>query len=98
MIWLASALKLLVEIALMALLGRALLGLLAGPGAPGNVFWRLLDVVVQPCFRATALIGRGRWSPSRVRGLTAVSLLLLWIAATTLKVAACLSAGPGACR
>jgi hypothetical protein len=54
--------------------------------------------VVQPCLRTTAWIGRGRWSPSRVRGLTAVALLLLWLLATTLKVSACLSAGPGACR
>jgi hypothetical protein len=98
MIWLASALKLLVEIALMALLGRALLGLLAGPGAPGNVFWRLLDVVVQPGLRATARLGRGRWPPARVQGLTALALFLLWLLATALKVSACLSAGPGACR
>jgi hypothetical protein len=98
MIWLASALKLILEIALMAFLGRTLLGLLVGPGAPRNAFWRLLDAAVQPCLRITAWIGRGRWSPSRVRGLTAVALLLLWLVATTLKVSACLSAGPGACR
>jgi hypothetical protein len=98
MIWLASALKLLTEIALMALVGRALLGLLAGAGASGNAFWRLLDVVVQPCFRATAWLGRGRWTAARVQAVTALALFLLWLLATTLKVSACLSAGPGACR
>jgi hypothetical protein len=98
MIWLASTLKLLTEIALMSLLGRAVLGLLVGANAPQNFFWRVLDSVVQPVLGATARLARGRWPPARVTAAAALLLLMVWILATAAKLAACLSAGPGACR
>lgn len=88
-------LKLLAEVALMALAGRALLGLLAGPGRDSNFFWQLLNAMVAPLER-----GLARLHP--VAGRTAslaLLLLLAWGLATTAKLMLCLG-GPGlaACR
>jgi hypothetical protein len=86
-------LKLIAEVALLALVGRALVGLLAGPGRQGNPFWRLFDWAVAPLERPLA-----RWSPRHAGAWLAAALLLLWLVATTLKIRWCLALGLQACR
>ena len=86
-------LKLLAEVALLALLGRGLIGLLAGPAQATNPFWRVLDWVVAPLERTLA-----RWWPRRATTVLVVALLLLWLVATVLKIHACLALGAHACR
>ncbi len=93
MLWLATCVKLVCEVALMAMLGRFALGLWLRltlgltPGATldANPFYRLLDWVVLPLERRT-----GRW--------TAPLLVALWLAATAAKVQLCLALGVQACR
>lgn len=86
MLWLVLSLKLVCEVALMALAGRAVLRLWIGPAAcAANPFHRLLGWLVQPLERRA-----GRWS---VPLLTAT-----WLAATTMKIHLCLAAGALACR
>jgi hypothetical protein len=51
-----TAIKLLAEIALLALLGRWLLGLLAGAKREGNVFYQVLSIVTRPVERMTRLL------------------------------------------
>ena len=48
MLFVVSAIKLVVEIALMALLGQWLLGLLAGAKRETNLFYTLLRVISKP--------------------------------------------------
>jgi hypothetical protein len=84
MLWLSLSVKLVCEVALLAALGRWLLGRLIGPGArETNPFHRLLDWMVRPFERAF-----GRW--------VVPALLGLWLLATAAKVALCL--GSAACR
>ena len=85
MLWLATCVKLVCEVALMAMLGRFVLGLMMGPARAVNPFHRLLAWVVLPMERHA-----GRW--------TAPLLMALWLAATTAKVRMCLALGAQACR
>lgn len=85
--------KLIAEVALLAMLGRALVGLLAGPGRHGNPFWRLLDWAVAPLERPLA-----RWSSRHASAWLAATLLLVWLVATALKIRWCLALGVQACQ
>ena len=48
MLLLASSVKLIAEIAVLALIGQWLLGLLAGRNREGNFFYRVLQVMTNP--------------------------------------------------
>lgn len=98
MLLLVSSLKLIFEIALMALLGQWLLGLLAGAKRDSNFFYRLLQVLTQPFIRLARLV-----SPRIVidRHIPLVAFLLLafgWLVATIAKINLCLQIGVEACR
>ena len=97
MLTLILALKALVEVAAMAVLGRSLLGLLVGPRRDGNLAYQLLHLVASPALRLARLL-----SPRIVieRHLPLVALLLLgfaWIAVTGWKVSHCRAIGVAAC-
>lgn len=85
MLWLATCVKLVCEVALMAMLGRFVLGLMVGAARDVNPFHRLLGWVVQPVERHA-----GRW--------TAPLLVALWVVATAAKLRICLEVGVHACR
>jgi hypothetical protein len=93
-----SAIKLVVEIALMALAGQFVLGLLAGAKRDGNIFYRTLQVVTGPVLKSV------RWMAPRVvldRHIPLAALVLLasaWMVATVVKVDLCLRVGMELCR
>lgn len=98
MLLLVSSIKLLAEIALLALIGQWLLGLLAGAKRESNLFYQLLQVVTRPVMRGARFI-----TPRIVldRHLPLVAFLLLsftWLAATAMKISVCLELGMEACR
>lgn len=93
-----TSLKLIAEIALMAIAGQAVLGLLTGPKRDSNVFYKLLEVLASPFVK-----GLRRITPRVVldRHIPLVAFLLLgviWLALTATKINLCLQAGSGACR
>lgn len=86
MLWLVSSVKLVCEVALMAWLGRWVLGLLIGPQArQDNAFDRLLGWVVAPLQRLL-----GPRAP--------LWMAVVWVLATGFKIRLCLAAGAGVCR
>lgn len=98
MLLVASSLKLITEIALMAFAGQFLLGLLAGARRDQNLFYRILQTVTKPFVRLTRLI-----SPKVVldRHVPLAAFLLtvfLWIAATLWKIRLCFEIGVQLCR
>ena len=98
MLLLATSLKLVAEIALMALVGQWIVGLLAGARREDNFFYRLLKVVTQPFVRGARLI-----SPRVVidRHVPLVAFALLgfgWLLATMTKIQLCADIGVQACR
>jgi hypothetical protein len=98
MFTLLSALKLITEVALLALLGQWLLGWLTGPRREANLFYQLLQIMGRP-----ALWLARRLSPRLVldRHLPLVAFLLLvlaWTGLTLAKIAHCLDVGMDLCR
>lgn len=95
---LVSSIKLIAEIALMALVGQGLLGLLAGRRRDTNLFYQLLGMLTKPFIRGARLI-----TPKLVldRHLPLVAFLLLafaWVVATMSKISICLQSGENLCR
>ena len=82
MLLLATSLKLVAEIALMALIGQWIVGLLAGARRDGNLFYRLLKVLTDPFVRGARLI-----SPKVVidRHVPLVAFVLLLLRTTMTK-------------
>ncbi len=98
MLMAAILIKMLTEVALMALLGRWLLGMWVGLGREQNVFWRLLDVVVSPVMNGVGRLSQGRLGAAGRARWAAALLVLLWLLATSAKIYHCLALGSGACR
>ena len=90
--------KLVAEIALMALLGRWVLGLLAGQKREQNLFYQILDIMVRPFV----------WSARRIapravldRHVPLVAFCLLgftWVLATFWRIQICVEIGIDQCR
>ncbi|MDO9200565.1 MAG: hypothetical protein Q8K34_00755 [Hydrogenophaga sp.] len=98
MLLMISALKLITEIALLALLGQWILGLLAGQRKQHNVFYQVLEIIGRPFVQLT------RWFTPRIvldRHLPLVAFLILgfvWLAATAAKISHCLKVGVALCQ
>ena len=91
-------LKSLIELSLMFVVGRFILGLLAGVKRETNVFWQLLDVASKPSLWLTR-----RVSPKLILDqhipLAAVSwLIIAWVLVVMLKIDLCLQVGAEACQ
>ena len=91
-------LKSLIELSLMFVVGRFILGLLAGVKRETNVFWQVLDVASKPSLWLTR-----RVSPKLILDqhipLAAVSwLIIAWVLVVMLKIDLCLQVGAAACQ
>jgi hypothetical protein len=97
MLLLVSSIKLVAEIALMALIGQFLLGLLAGAKRDSNLFYGVLDVLTRPFVKLTRLV-TPRVVLDRHVPLAALFLLaLIWIVATGYKINLCVGSGVQTC-
>lgn len=94
---LASSIKLVCEIALMAMLGQWVLGLLAGARRDENIFYQLFQVLTRPVTGAVRAV-TPRVVLDRHIPLAAVLLLILvWGVATAWKIRQCLQVGVQQC-
>jgi hypothetical protein len=98
MLLFVTSLKLIVEIALMALAGQWVVGLLAGAGRDRNVPYKLLETIGSPFVKLVRLV-----SPRAVldRHIPLATFLLLgvaWVALAASRVDLCLRYGVDACR
>lgn len=90
--------KSLIELSLMFIVARFILGLLAGAKRSTNVFWQLLDIAARPALWITR-----RVSPRLILDkhipLAAVSwLLIAWVVVVKIKIDLCFQAGVAACQ
>jgi hypothetical protein len=90
--------KALAEVALLSLLGRGVLWVLAGRGREQNVFYQLFQVLTRPLIRGARLL-----SPRVVldQHLPLVAFLLLffiWVAVTLTKIDLCMRIGVHLCK
>ena len=98
MLLLVSSIKLVAEIALLALVGRFILGLLAGAKRAGNPFYAVLDVLVRPFIRLTRLITPKLVLDQHVPLAPFFLLLFVWLLASGYKISLCVQLGLQACR
>lgn len=98
MLTVVTVIKLISEIALLALFGQWLIGLMSGAAPARNPFYALLQLLGRPWIRAA------RWLSPRVvldRHVPLVAvffLLLVWIMASFAKVGICLQIGVALCK
>lgn len=98
MLTLIATTKLIAEIALLSLLGRWVLGLLAGPGRQHNLFYQLLFHVGEPFVRLARRVSPGFVLDRHTPVVAFLLLAVLWLAATLAKVSHCLTIGVQLCR
>jgi hypothetical protein len=91
-------LKSLIELSLMFIAGRFILGLLAGAKRQTNVFWQLLDVAAKPSLWLTRLISPKLILDQHIPLATASWLIVAWVLVVKLKIDMCLQLGPTACQ
>lgn len=98
MLLFVSAVKLVAEIALMALLGQGLLYLLAGEKRERNVFYQLLQVLTRPFLGLTRKITPRIVLDRHVPLVAFLLLALAWFMATVAKIGLCVQVGVEACK
>lgn len=98
MLAVVTTVKLIAEIALLALLGQWLLGLLAGAKRDKNLFYQILQIIGKP-FVVVARYVSTRFVVERHLPLVAFLLLaFVWLGVTILKIQTCLQIGMELCR
>lgn len=93
-----SAIKLVAEIALLALAGQGLLAALAGAKRSQNLFYQVLQVLTRPFIAGTRFITPRVIIDRHVPLAAFLLLLFVWIAATIGKINLCFETGVNLCR
>jgi hypothetical protein len=90
--------KSLIELSLMFIVGRFLLGLLAGDKRDQNVFWQLLDVASKPALWITRKISPKLILDQHIPLATSSWLIIAWVLMVQLKIDMCLELGVTTCQ
>jgi hypothetical protein len=98
MLLLVVILKSLIELSLMFIIGRFLLGLLAGAKRSTNVFWQLLDVASKPVLWITRRVSPKLILDQHIPLAAASWLLIAWVLVVKVKIDLCLQMGTTACQ
>jgi hypothetical protein len=98
MLLLIIVLKSLIELSLMFIVGRFLLGLLAGAKRNTNVFWQLLDVAAKPALWITRRISPRFILDQHIPLAAASWLVMAWVLVVKLKIDMCLQGGAVVCQ
>lgn len=98
MLLLVEILKLLAEIALMALAGQWVLGLLAGRRRDQNLFYQLFQVLTRPLIASARLISPRVVLDQHLPLVAFLVMMFVWIAATLTKIDICVRIGVHLCR
>ncbi len=98
MLMVVEVLKLLAEIALMALAGQWVLGLLAGQKREQNLFYQLFQVLTKPLLAGARLISPRVVLDRHLPLVAFLTLLFVWIVATMTKIDICVRMGVHLCK
>ena len=98
MLLIVSSIKLVAEIALMAMAGQFLLGLVAGAGREGNFFYRLLQVLTNPFIKGMRYIAPRVVIDRHIPLAAFVLLVMVWVLVTLVKISLCIEVGVEQCR
>ena len=98
MLLLVVILKSLIELSLMFIVARFLLGLLAGAKRETNVFWQLLDVAAKPALWLTRRVSPRLILDQHIPLAAASWLLVAWVLVVKVKIDMCLQVGVATCQ
>jgi hypothetical protein len=98
MLLLVVILKAAVELSLMVIVGRAVLGVLAGQRRHGNVFWQMLDIAARPALWTTRKASPKQVLDRHIPLAAFTWLAFAWVLLAALKIDRCLALGTAACR
>lgn len=98
MLLLVSSIKLIAEVALLALVGQWLLGLLAGARRDTNLFYQLLSMVTKPFVRGARFLTPRLVLDRHVPLVAFLLLMFAWLIATMSKISLCLQSGVNLCK
>ncbi|QBK05753.1 hypothetical protein DW355_14415 [Hylemonella gracilis] len=90
--------KLIAEIALLALLGQWILGLLAGARRHQNFFYQVLAVIGRPFVRVARFITPRLVLDQHVPLVAFLLLFFVWVAVTLYRIQTCLRIGVELCK
>jgi hypothetical protein len=91
-------LKSLIELSLMFILGRFLLGLMAGAKRQTNIFWQMLDIAAKPALWLTRAVSPKLILDQHIPLAAASWLLVAWVLMVKTKVDLCIEATGGLCQ
>jgi hypothetical protein len=95
---LVSIIKLICEIALLALAGRWLLGLLAGQKKESNFFYKALEAMTKPFVSAARFITPKAILDRHVPFVAFLLISFIWVVALIEKVRICTAIGVELCK
>lgn len=98
MLAVANIIKLVAEIALMAMMGQWLLGLLAGTRKQQNLFYQILQIIGRPFVSVARLITPKLVLDRHVPLVAFLLLLFIWLGATIYKIQTCIQIGVELCK
>lgn len=98
MLAVASTIKLIAEIALMALLGQWVLGLLAGAKKQQNLFYQILQIMTRPFVSVARLLTPKLVLDRHVPLVAFLMLFFIWLGATVYRVKTCIEIGVELCK
>ncbi len=98
MLFTVSTVKLIAEVALLALFGQWVLGLLAGAKRDTNLFYQILQIVGKPFVVASRFITPKQIIDRHVPLVAFLLLLFVWIGATVMRIRICLEIGVEMCK
>lgn len=90
--------KSLIELSLMFIVARFILGLLAGARRSTNVFWQLLDIAARPALWITRRVSPKLILDQHIPLAAASWLLIAWVVVVKIKIDLCFQAGVAACQ
>ena len=91
-------LKSLIELSLMFIVGRFILGLLAGAKKSTNIFWQLLDIAAKPALFITRKLSPKLILDQHIPLATASWLIIAWVIVVKQKIELCVQAGASLCQ
>lgn len=98
MLLLVEILKLLAEIALLALAGQGVLALLAGQKRQQNPFYQLFQILTRPVIAGARLISPKIVLDQHVPLVAFLLLSFVWVVATITKIDICVRIGVHLCK
>ncbi|MBK7026744.1 MAG: hypothetical protein IPH40_07540 [Polaromonas sp.] len=91
-------LKSLIELSLMFIVGRFILGLLAGAKKSTNIFWQLLDIAAKPALYITRKLSPKLILDQHIPLAAASWLVIAWVIVVKQKIELCVQAGASLCQ